>query len=213
MAISSRSAALISADFGPRAPGGVSGDNVDNDVGIDENHILGGVSSVRRRSAHQREDFVGGHLELAGASQSVDEPLAARLARAAPLRFHKTHRARFDFERDIRARHQTGPFAHLLGDGHLPLGGDSHCDLIPTALGKNGVSLSGDQPFRRAKRPRRLMGRRRRLSLTAPLPPLCETLPTFHPPATPPPFSCAPRSGRARVPVFLSLQVPAPCAC
>jgi len=83
-------------------------------------------SFVRRRAAHQRHDFVGGHLEITARAEALDQFPPTRLAASADGRLDQTDNASLHFELDIGTRHKSGAFPNILGDGHLAFGGNPH---------------------------------------------------------------------------------------
>jgi hypothetical protein len=85
-----------------------------------------GSALIRRRTAHQCDDLIGGHLEIATSSQTLNEPLAPGPATASARRLDQPDNARLNLEFDIRPRHKARTLSHVLGDGDLPFGGNSH---------------------------------------------------------------------------------------
>lgn len=81
---------------------------------------------VGRRAAHQGDDLIGGHFEVAPSAKAFDELLAPGLANPARRRLDQPNDARLDFEIDIRPWHEARTFSPGQGDRDLPFRGDPH---------------------------------------------------------------------------------------
>jgi hypothetical protein len=117
----------------------VFGEDIDDDVGVDEDHPAVRSAFVRCGAAHERDYFVRGHFEIAVPTEAFDKILAARFAAGGLSSLDQTDSASFDFELDVGAGHEAGALPHMLGDGNLALGCDPHGGHFLTGVSKNSV--------------------------------------------------------------------------
>ena len=79
-------------------------------------------------AARQSHDLIGAHRHIAATAQMRDDTCAPP-APFARLGTYDPHGLAVEREFDFRLRQQTGPFANVNRNGHLPLGCDAQLPL------------------------------------------------------------------------------------